>query len=485
MTSLMKIQRREFLKASAAATASFVLPRFAIAQPGPSAGSKANIALIGCGDIAGMAINPLKGTDNIVALCDVDSSAIARVKAKNPDLQNAREFADYRVMLDTMGKEIDGVCISTPDHIHFPATLASMQAGKHVCTQKPLTHNVWEARTLRQAAQKYPKLATNMANQGHTYNGIRQMREFYEAGILGKVKEAHSWSGGPNWNGKYFKKPAAFPVPAEPVPESLNWDLWLGPAAETHYNSHYHPLTWRGFWNYGGGTLGDWFCHICDGPVWVLDLYEPTVIECVERAEPSDVIVPDFGIIRWDFPARGAQEPCSLWWYDGGKRPPTPAGWTWNQPSADDPADEEPQGTGENKKKKGKNKNSGNPGPGTFFLGDKGDWYLDERSNNPRHVNRDKMKELKAAGYPAEKYPRVAAKGPFEEWSLAIKGGPACGSQFEYSARLTEVSLLGLIALRHGGRIEWDPAKGEITNRPELNAYIREPVRKGWEYSLA
>jgi len=449
------MERREFIKTTAAAGAGvFAAPHFSIGKPGPSPNSKLNIAMIGASNIASQAYNGCKG-ENIVAVCDVDSELIAKEAKKRPEVAAARPFTDFRVMLDKMHKEIDGVCINTPDHTHFVATIAAMERGLHVCTQKPLTHNVWEARTLKRAKAKY-KVITNMGNQGHTYDGIRQMREWYEAGVFGQITEVHSWKSGPGWGNQYFNKPESFPPPEETIPESLAYDLWLGPRAETPFNSNYHPKRWRGFNRFGSGQFGDWFCHISDAPVWILDLYDPISIEAEEVAGGNEWMAPDGNRVRFEFAKRGTKEPCTFYWYNGDDtfRPPTPEKWTWG----------------------------GLGGGGTLYYGKKNVGYTDARSNNPRLADREEMKAFKEAGYPDAKYQRVKG-GPHAEWVRAIKGaGPEPGSNFDYAAPMTEVSLLGVIAARFGGRIEWDAKKMEITNRPELNAYIKEPVRPGWEY---
>jgi len=448
------MQRRNFLKTTAALSAgAFVLSRFAIGESGPSANSKVNIAMIGAGGIANMAYRGCKG-ENIVALCDIDS----RRFPSGPDnawAANVPKFSDYREMLDKLGEEIDGVCINTPDHTHFNATLACMERGIHVCTQKPLTHNIWQARTLRKAKNTY-NVVTNMANQGHTFNGIRQMREMVEADCFGQIREVHMGFPGPNWNRAYFKKPASMPMVAQPIPAEVNWDLWLGPAAERPYNSLYHPLKWRGFNDFGTGQFGDWFCHIGDGAVWALDLYEPTVIECVQRGPTLEGMIPDSSIVRFDFPARGNKKACSMFWYDGkingGTPIKSPDDWGWGQL----------------------------PDSGSFWYGDKANAFLDERSNNPRFSDKEQMRAFKESGGVPQKYARVG-NGPHREWIKAIKGNISeCGSNFDYAAPMSEVALLGVLAQRFGGRIEWDSKNMRITNRPELNAFVKEPVRDGW-----
>lgn len=466
------MKRRNFLKTGALMVGgSLVLPRFSIAKSAVSANSKLNIAMIGAGGIAGMAYGSCT-QENVVALCDVDEQMFGEHADKFPIITKAKKFSDFRVMLDKMGDEIDAVCVNTPDHTHFAATMECMQRGKHVITQKPLTHDIWQARTLRLAAKKY-KVVTNMGNQGHTYDGIRQMKEWVEAGVLGQITEIHAGFDGPSWKGRYFRKPDQMPPAAEPVPAGFDWELWKGPVAEPNYSHYYHPRWWRGFWKFGGGELGDWFCHIGDGPVWVLDLYEPTVIECVERKvnERGEALCTESSVIRWDFPARGKLAPCSLYWSDGqsngGSPIQVPADWNWASKDIDT----------------GASVPTPPPNMGSYWTGSKFNAYLDERSNNPRLTDMAKNRELKASGtLPPVNYRRVKG-GPHQEWINAIKGLiPNTGSNFEYAARLTEIDLLGVLAQRFGGRIEWDAAKMKVTNRPELNSHIKEPVRQGWEY---
>ncbi|MGJ8640054.1 MAG: Gfo/Idh/MocA family oxidoreductase [Opitutaceae bacterium] len=457
------MNRRNFLKTTSAVSAgAFILPRFSIGQPGPSANSKLNIAMIGAGNIAAMAYGGCKG-NNIVALADVDSQMFLQHKEKHPEVATAKHFTDFREMLDKMDKDIDAVCINTPDHTHFVATMHAMEMGKHVCTQKPLTHNIWQAQTLKKAKDKYG-VVTNMAVQGHTYNGIRQMKEWYEADVFGQIREVHAWKNGPGiWplkepgkNG-YFHSPESFPPPVHPIPDHLNWDLWLGPnSGDTTFNNTYHPKSWRGYHAFGNGTFGDWFPHVADAAIWVLDLYEPVVVEVENVIEGNEWMVPKGNTVRWEFKQRGNKAPCTFRWTNGPYEtlPKPPKEWTWGEKF-----DKE----------------------GTLFFGDKQTGFTDPRSNNPILADKEAMREFKKAGYPAEKYPRLRG-GPFKEWVNAIKDdGPEPGANFDFASPFTEVMLLGVLATKVGGRIEWDPKKG-ITNRPELNAFIKEPVRKGWEY---
>jgi len=454
---MKSLDRRSFLKTSAATAAgSFVLPQFFIGKAGAAANSKLNIAMIGAGGIAGMAYNGCTN-DNIVALCDVDSAKMFEHAEKYPQIKQAKTFTDFRVMLDKMGNEIDAVCINTPDHTHFVATMDAMQRGKHVFTQKPLVHNIWQARTLQKAMHRY-KLITNMGNQGHTYDGIRWMREWVEADVFGQITEIHSWCDGPgkNWGGPYFGKPASYPPPTDTVPDNLDYDLWLGPIQKTPFNKLYHPGKWRGFKQFGCGQFGDWFCHIADAPVWVLDLYEPVAVEAEVVNGGNKWMTPDGVRVRFDFLQRGTKKPCSFYWHNGDPqfKPKKPENWTMSKDL---------------------------PNKGTIYIGEKKTGFTDQRSNNPRLVNMDEMKAFNKAGFPAEKYPRVKG-GPVVEWVKSVKDGSQPGSNFDYAAPMTEVMLLGILAVNHGGKIEWDSKNMKITNRPELNQYLKEPVSKGWEY---
>jgi len=449
----MKTRRGLIKEQIGMAAGAWALPRFSIGQGGLPANSRLNVAVVGTGGIASMAYNGLAG-ENIVALCDVDSNRLHQHASDFPEITKARTFKDFRVMLDKMGSEIDAVCINTPDHTHFAITMAVMEQGKHVYTQKPLTHDIWQARTLRKAKARYG-VVTQMGNQGHTYDGMRRMREWVEADVFGRITEVHSYlkvSGA-------FGIPPGYPLPPQehPIPESLDWDLWLGPAAKAPFHSRYHPQGWRRWCRYGNGMLGDWFTHIADGPVWILDLYEPVTVEAEHVVDSNEWLAPADCRIRFDFAARGSRMPCSLYWHNAEQELSlkTPDKWSWD---------------------------GGLPKGGSLFFGDKNTGYTDIRSNHPRLANREEMKAFKAGGFPAEKYPRVAG-GPFKEWARAIKGeGPEPGSNFDYAGRLTEVMLLGVLAARHGGRMEWDAKAMKITNRPELNGYIKEPVRKGWSY---
>jgi predicted dehydrogenase len=304
------MKRRAFLTASATA-----LPAFAIGKPGKSANEKLNIAFIGSGGwIAQQPYNQGCSEENLVAFCDADQ----RQCAENMKAWRTSQpfFEDFRVMLDKMHKEIDAVVVSTPDHTHFPATLAAMERGIHVYTQKPLTHNIWQTRTLLKARERY-KVVTQMGNQGHAGDGIRESLEAVRAGVIGDVSQVFCHNGGPEMGGKHFANPSVMPPPSSPVPAGLNWDLWLGPAAKRDYCADYLPQRWRAFYDFGSGMLGDWGCHTLDTPVWALDLDAPTVVGCVQRQDSLEGLIAAKSHIKFHFAAKGSRGPVTLEWFDG------------------------------------------------------------------------------------------------------------------------------------------------------------------------
>jgi predicted dehydrogenase len=455
------MNRRNFLTTAsgtlaATTAASTVFPSFAIGKPGGSANSKVNVAFIGSGGwIARQPYEQGCKDENLVAFCDVDRNHSAE------NMKNWRTtqpfFDDFRVMLDKMHKDIDAIVISTPDHTHFPATLAAMERGIHVYTQKPLTHNVWQARTLVKARERY-KVITQMGNQGHAGKGIRKSVEAYRAGVIGDVSEVFARNEGPEMGGRHFANPSVMPPPSSPVPEGLAWDLWLGPAAKRDFYLKYLPYKWRAFYDFGLGMLGDWGCHTLDTPVWALDLDPPTVVECLERKDSLEGVIPSGSRIKYHFPANKKRGPVVLNWFDG------PQDWT----------------------KVGRIDKFGAEHAAHFsracwMVGSKGMIGCGTHAGAPAILPNELREELKTKPV-AETIPRVEG-GPFREWLRAIKQtGPEPGSNFSYSAKLTEIILLGVLAQRFNTRIEWDAKNARITNHPELNAFIKEPVRKGWEY---
>ncbi|AMV34299.1 putative oxidoreductase [Pirellula sp. SH-Sr6A] len=451
------MKRRNFLSGTASAcAASAVFPTFASGKEGKSANSKVNVAFIGSG--GWIAQQPYKqgcSDENLVAFCDVDSDHCAE------NLKSWRTtqpfFEDFRVMFDKMGKEIDAVVVSTPDHTHFPATLAAMERGIHVYTQKPLTHNIWQARTLVKAKERY-QVVTQMGNQGHAGDGIRQSVEAYRAGLIGEVSQVFCRNSGPQMGGQHFANPSTMPPPSAPIPKGLAWDLWLGPVAERPFSSEYHPLKWRSFYDFGLGMLGDWGCHTLDTPVWALDLDPPTAVECLDRKDSLDGVIPSGSHIRFHFPAKDRRGPVTLDWFDGPQ--------DWKNVGRIDKFGAE---------------NATHKGQACWMVGSKGLLGCGTHAGVPTLAD-EELHQTWLKNPPTSTIARVAG-GPFREWLRAIKGeGPEPGSHFSYGAKLTEIVLLGVLAQRFNTRIEWDAKSGKITNHPELNAFVKEPARAGWQY---
>jgi predicted dehydrogenase len=450
------MKRRKFLSTAAgAAAASAVFPLFAIGKPGGSANGKLNVAFIGSGGwIAQQPYNGGCKDENLVAFCDVDR-ALSAENMKNWRV-NQPFYDDFRVMLDKQHKEIDAVVVSTPDHTHFVATLACMERGIHVYTQKPLTHNVWQARTLLKAKEKYGVM-TQMGNQGHAGDGIRKSVEAYRSGLIGEVSEVFAGNGGPQMGGDHFCDPKTMPPPKSPVPDTLAWDLWLGPQSKRHFYADYLPKKWRAIYDFGSGTLGDWGCHTLDTPVWALDLDPPTVIECVQRQDSLKGVIPTRSHIRFHFPSKGKRGPVTLHWFDGPQ--------DWKEAGRIDKFGVE---------------HARSLGRACWMVGTKGLIGSGSHAGAPVFMPSEIRSQWKT-NPPAETIPRVNG-GPFREWLNAIKGtSPEPGSNFTYASKLTEISLLGVLAQRFNTRIEWDAKAGRITNHPELNAFVKEPVRQGWE----
>ncbi len=447
---MKKLSRRKFVKTTAVAAAGvYILPRFSIGQEGPPPNGRLNLAFIGAGG-RGSANRQGLADENIVALCDVDLNRLNEALEEHPE---AKGFRDFRVMLDKMGGQIDAVVVSTPDHIHFAAAMEAMRRGKHVFVEKPLAHNIWQCRTLKKAARHY-KVITALGNQGHVTEGIRLVKEWVDADVLGDVTEVHAWFDGPEFGKKkYFRKPRRFPPRPEEVPDGLDWDLWLGPTKRRPYSRYYLPRFWRGWYDFGCGELGDWACHTLDAPFWSLDLGMPTEVNTTRRSRSAEGFVPKRSAISYQFPARGNKPPVTLNWFEGGLKPPNQPEWGLKKL----------------------------PDSGMIMVGDKLSLMTGGRPNSPQllpeHVWEDFRKNP-----PPETIPRIKGSH-WNEWAQAVKGeSPMPVSTFDYGAELTEMALLGVLAQRFNTRILWDTQKMRVTNHPDLNSYVKEPVRKGWEY---
>jgi len=321
-----------------------------------------------------------------------------------------------------------------------------MRQGKHVDCEKPLTHNVWEARLVSRVA-KETGVATQLGNQGHSGDFIRQTCEIIWAGALGDVREVHAWTAASRWNKQSLGgRPAA-----QEVPQGLNWDLWLGPREMRPYNSAYNPVSWRDFWDFGTAPIGDFFCHNFDPAFWALDLREPLSIEASAAGKVDSYIAPIAGLYTYHFGARGKMPPVKLTWYEGGLMPPRPDGL-------------------------GEDDQLGAGGNGILFIGDKGMLTCPGWAGRPSLLPSSKDEEYQR---PAKTLPR--SKGHHRDWLDACKGGSAASANFEYGAGLTEIGLLGLVAMRTGKKIYWDAKAMKATNAPEADKFLKENYRSGWE----
>lgn len=440
--------RRHFLAAAAAGAAYTLIPRDLRGAEATAPLNKLNIAGIGIGGMGGSNLRNLE-SENIVALCDVDPNYAAPVIKRYP---NAKLYTDFRVMLEKQ-KDIDAVVIGTPDHTHAVIAMAAIQSGKHVYCQKPLCHDLYEARRLTKAAAD-SKVATQMGIQGHSSEGFRLICEWIGAGAIGEVREVDAWcaeSHYPWGHNQYTSKWGAGGRPSDrpALPDKLNWDLWLGPAPERPYHPAYHPLVWRCWWDFGNGYMGDRGIHTLDSVYSALKLGAPSTVEATSCGLNTETY-PVASIVTYRFPQRGELPPVKLTWYDG-LRPPRPL-------EAEDGV------------------LLGDSAGGVIFKGSKGNLVCGVMGNSPRLFPESKMKEFKR---PAKTLPRI--KGSHEmDWVRAAKAGEQPGACFAYSGPLTELCLLGNIAKRVDGNIAWDPANMRITNNEAANQHIRVQCRKGW-----
>jgi len=438
------LTRRKFLQHGSLATAgAFAFSSILRSQGGRAPNDKLNIAFVGVGGRGGTAVAEMV-EDNRVAFCDVDDARAHATYQKFPDVPR---FKDYRVMFDKLGGQIDAVRISTPDHMHFPIAMAAIALGKHVYVEKPLTHTVSEARTLARMARE-KRVATQMGNQGRANEGVRLLKEWFQAGVLGEVREVHSWTNRPGWpQGVNWPDQSKF-IPVKPAP--LDWDLWLGVAPTRAFDPAFVPFKWRAYWDYGNGALGDMACHIMDGAYSALDLGAPEWVEAAS-AKANDVTAPTASVITYRFPARGALPPVIYKWYDGGMLPTLPdaieSGW---KP----------------------------PLNGTLIVGSKATVFADIYYGSVRVVPESLMRSL-APSLPPKTLPRCTL-GHHQEWVAACKGGPAAGSDFAYSAPFTEMVLLGNVALRTGKRVVWDSVRMKISNDAQANRYLTKAYRGGF-----
>ena len=444
--------RRTFIKSTAAAGAAMplVMPPLARAQ---SPNNKLNVAFIGTGGRGNAHVGEINRMgENCPAYCDVDTSRQGRAAKNWP---NAKAYQDYRRMLDREQKNIDAVFVATPDHHHYPAAMQALQLDKAVYCEKPLTWGVWEAHQLAKEAQKR-KLPTQMGNQGHAKQGWRVVVAWINEGAIGDVKEVHTWTNRPVWpqGPKAAKRAASKQGSPDPVPDSLDWNTWIGPAPMRPFvKGVYHPFKWRGWYDFGSGALGDMACHTMDGTFWALNPGDPTSVEPVEVTGHTDDAFPNTTVVKWNFPERNGRPAFAQYWYSGGRKPRRP--YVIDQDEWD------------------------KIGSGNLFIGTKGILRVwGDYGDSPRLVPHALLEQV---GKPKNMLP--PSPGHHAEFVMAAKGAKPWDfpkSNFSYAGPMSATIQLGNVALKAGERIEWDAKKMEVTNLPEANRYIRREPREGW-----
>jgi len=463
-----RVTRRDFIGAAATAAAFTIVPRSVLGganDTGPS--GRINVAIIGTG---GQGITNIKNLlrlpdVQVVALCDVNEESdysqfyyggTAGLKPATKIVQEhygqqtasgnykgCATYIDFYEMLEKEEKNIDAVLVATPDHVHAVACMGAIKKKKHVYCEKPLAHSIYEVRMVTEAARK-AGVVTQMGNQGHSDEGIRLTVEWIRDGAIGPIREIHAWTGvgGEGWykgNGRPDDTPA--------VPAGLDWDRWLGPAPYRPYHIAYAPYRWRGWWDFGTGAIGDMACHNTDPAFWALDLGHPESVEACSTKLNNET-VPEAAIYYYKFAAQGARPAVTMAWYDGGMMPPRPRELEQDREMG---------------------------GNGIYFVGDDGVIKCEGWGGPPRIIPETKMKAYKR---PAKTIART--EGHHRDWINACKsGGKAC-SNFDYAGLLTEVVLLGNVALRTGKKLEWDGPNMKATNAPEADKYIRPVYRDGW-----
>lgn len=433
------LSRRSFLKSTAVTAAFTIVPAHVMAAPGRTPpNEKLNIAGVGVGSMGKVYIDNVK-SENIVALCDVDDKYAAHAFKAYP---NAKTYRDFRKMLE-QDKSIDAVVIGTPDHTHTVIAMAAIALGKHVYCAKPLTRTIHESRMLTKTAQE-AGVATQMSVQSDAAEAQRNLCELIWDGAIGNVTEVHVWSDRPIWP-QGLDRPKDTP----PIPDTLDWDLWLGPAPYRPYHPCYLPFVWRGWWDFGTGALGDMGCHSFAHIVKALKLGHPTSVHASSTKLFKET-APWASIVHYDFAARENMPPVKVTWYDGGLKPQRP----------DEMPDEEKLAN-----------------QGLIFIGDKGTMLCGFTGENARLLPEAKDQEYKR---PDKILPRSI--GHYKEWVEACKGGKPAGCNFNFGGPLNEMVVLGNIAVRLSGRkLHWDQQNMTFTNDDEANQFIKEPYRKGWE----
>jgi predicted dehydrogenase len=442
------VSRRRFLQA-AAASALAARPARLPARGAAAPNERLNVAFIGAGGRGKANLGGLSKNNNVVALCDLDERRAGEAFKQFPD---AKRFADPRIMFEALGKGIDAVAVSTPDHVHAVQAMEAIRRGIHVYCEKPLAHSVHELRALSKAARE-SGVVTQLGNQGHATESIRRCVEWIRDGAVGRVHTVHAGASAVHWKVKDLPRLAE----RHEVPAGLDWDLWLGPAAERPYHPLYLPGHWRGWKPFGSGTIGDWICHVADPAFWALDLGAPASVEVLRLVDydpraHADTF-PRGSTLRFEFPARGGRGPVTLYWYSGTDSDRKP------RPEEMDEGD-------------------GVPLTGAIITGDKGS--IVHGSHGAGGVRLVPAEKMKAYVQPAPTIPRVG--DVYQDFCDAIKQKRKAGADFaDYGAPLTELAVIGIIAMNFPGRkLAWDGAAGRFTDCPEANAHLSTPYRKGW-----
>ncbi|MAF12354.1 oxidoreductase [Candidatus Poribacteria bacterium] len=457
-----KLTRRDFIAKSSAASAAFtIVPRHVLGGLGYAAPSDTlNLALIGAGGHGAFLIDEIVsqtsgiprdlGGVQVVAVCDVDEKRASETTIRTVPFTatndagfkrfpKAPQYADFRKLLDSEEKHIDAVVVATPDHTHIPASVMAMRMGKHCYCEKPLGHNIHEVRLAAEVSRE-AGVATQMSIGNHGSEAFRDVVELTRAGAIGEVREVHVWCD-EAWGN--MRRPAETP----PVPKHLDWDLWLGPAPYRPYHPIYHPGSWRDWWDFGNGRLGDIGCHALDLPFWALDLEYPLTVEA-EGPPLNPESTSSWLEARWTFPARGDLPPVELTWYHGGKRPEL----LRDVDLPDWPV-------------------------AILFVGSDGMLITEIEVVPPRYELHPKRRLADYLNGP-QAVPRSV--GLPVEWLQACKTGASTSAGFDYSGPLTETVLLGNVAYRVGEKLEWDAANLEATNCPEADRFIRREYRQRW-----
>jgi predicted dehydrogenase len=477
-----RTNRRQFIQQTGLAGVGFWVAGGLTRGFSKSPNEKLNIACIGVSGKGSSDVDGAAKVGNIVALCDIDED---HLKSKAEKFPQAKKYIDFRQMLTELDKQIDAVTVSTPDHTHAAASMMAIKMGKHVYTQKPLTHTVREARALREGARKY-KVCTQMGNQGSASNGLREAVEVIQSGAIGPVREVHVWTDRPIWpqgaeaifrapgvreaalaalQGRTPPSPSSAPSP----PKHVHWDLWLGPAPERRYAPLYHPFAWRGWWDFGTGALGDMACHTANLAFRALKLGYPSSIQA-ESGDINPETYPTWATITFQFPARGDMPPVKFVWYEGQRN------YRKNLPQ---------EGGGRRRKSSSDQKlfhGEIPTGSGSLMVGDKGVLYSpDDYGGSYKLLPKKNFEGFKP---PKPTLPRNGHgdDGMKEEWARAIMdNNPSIAySNFDYAGLLTETILLGNVAMRAGKKLEWDGENMKFTNAPEAEKFLHFEYRNGW-----